>query len=189
LRRRATEKGLTEVTMEGEVSFTLSETDYADGIRDSYVARIFTTGTGVRLAVVLLFCAMVGALTAWLDGDMDSLGFSIAGFALLGLVLIAFIYACAFLNLKRRARRLYRQQRSLHQPYTYRWSKAGLDIEAPNMQAFHAWPDFHRWVAARRAILLFLNDQLFFVLPRRVFGEAELEAIESHLSAAGVRRL
>lgn len=175
--------------MAGQVSFTLSETDYADGIRDSYVARIFTVGTGTRMAVVLLFCAAVGAFTSWLDGDMDSLWLSVTGFTLLGLVLFALIYAAAFLNLKRRARRLYRQQKMLQQPYTYRWSEAGLDIEAPRMQAFHAWSDFHRWAEARRAILLFLNDQLFFVLPRRVFDKAELEAIVSHLSAAGVRRL
>ena len=175
--------------MEGQVSFTLSETDYADGIRDSYLARTFTAGTGARMAVFLLFCAVVGAFVSWLDGDLDSLWYSVTGFLILGLVLFPFVYFVAFLSLKRRARRLYRQQRSLHQPYTYRWSEAGLDIEAPRMKTFHAWAEFHRWVAARRAILLFLNDQLFYVLPRRVFDEAELGAIESHLSAAGVRRL
>jgi hypothetical protein len=175
--------------MSGEVEFTLSEADYADGIRDSYVARIFTRGTGIRLALIVLLCAAAGAFACWLDGRTDSLSSYVAGFALLGLALFALIYAAAFLSLNRRSRRLYRQQKMLHQPFTYRWSEDGLDIEAPRMRTFHPWPDFHRWSLARRAILLFINDQLFFVLPRRVLRESDVAAIESFLAGARVRRL
>ena len=175
--------------MASEVTFTLSEADYSGGIRDSYMARLFTAGTAARLSIGILFCVAVGIGASWLDGRTDSTGSYAAGFALLGATLFALIYALAFLGLKRRSRRLYRQQKMLHQPFTYRWTEEGLEMEAPRMRSFHPWPDFHRWSLSRSAILLFLNDQLFFVLPRRVLSAEDLQAIESSLTAAGVGRL
>ena len=175
--------------MAGEITFTPSEQDYADANRDSFLAQLRRPRPWVRSAAIVLLLAAVGAALAYIDGDTDAMGTTAAGFALLGLSGILLICLSVYLRLPRRTRRLYRQHKLLHKPWTYGWSEAGLSVETANGRAIYPWPDFHRRLVGRRTVLLFLNEQAFFFLPRRLLDESAVEELRSLAAAAAVPRI
>lgn len=172
--------------MAGEITFTASERDYADANLDWYLANLRRGRPWIALVLLALFSAAVGAGVTWLDGNREEIGATATGFALLGLVVASLVYLATYLALPRRARRLYRQQKTLHHPWTFGWTEAGLSIDTVNGRSLHPWPDFHRWLVGRRTILLFLNDQLFFFLPRRLLDDSAVEELRSLAAAAAV---
>lgn len=175
--------------MAGEITFTPSEKDYADANRDWYLAFWARPRSWAMAALFILFLTGLGALMPYIDGNTDEMAATAIGFALLALVLIVVIYPIVyFVTLPRRARRLYRQHKALQQTWTFRWSDSGLSMESATGLTTYPWVDFHRWRVGRRSVLLFLNDQLFFYLPRRLLDEASVEEIGSMARAAGVPR-
>src|SRR5688500_9877194 len=165
--------------MAGEITFTPSEKDYADANRDSMLAQLRRPRPWIALVLSVLFSAGIGAGVTWLDGDLEDVAAAASGFALLGLFVFLFIYLATYLLLPRRAGRLYRQHKTLQQPWTYGWSEAGLSVDTANGHTLHPWPDFHRWLVGRRMVLLFVNDQLFFFLPRRLLEDSAVEELRS----------
>lgn len=175
--------------MAGEIRFRPSEDDYAGANRDWFLATLARPKVWIRTGLFMLLLAGLGAFLAHLDGNPDEIAATAVGYALLALALCLLIYLSVFLTLPRRCRRLHRQNKAVQQDWTYRWSEAGLDIETGKGRTFYPWPDFHRWHVGRNAVLLFLNDQLFFYLPRRLIDDAAAEDIASLPRAAGVPRL
>ena len=169
--------------MAGEITFTVSEKDYADANRDWFLGNLKRPRPWIAFGLLALVSAGVGGGSAWLDGKTEEAGSMAAGFALLGLLVALLVCLATYLALPRRTRRLYRQHKILHQPCTIGWTEAGLSIDSANGRTLHPWPDFHRRLVGRRAVLLFLNDQLFFILPRRLLDDTAVEDIES-LAAA-----
>jgi len=165
--------------MAGEISFTVSEKDYADANRDWYLANLRRPRPWIAFVLLALFCAGVGGGATWLDGNKEEIGATATGFALLGLLAAFLVCLATYLALPRRTRRLYRQHKTLHHPCTFGWTEAGLSVDTVNGRTLHPWPDFHRRLVGRRTILLFLNDQLFFILPRRLLDDKAVEDIES----------
>lgn len=175
--------------MAGEITFTPSEKDYADANRDWYLAFWARPKGWVTMVLFVLFFTGLGALMPYIDGKTDEIGPTAIGFALLALVLILLIYLSVyFVALPRRARRLYRQHKALQRTWTFRWSDSGLSMESATGLTSYPWGDFHRWRSGPRSVLLFLNDQLFFYLPRRLLDEASVDEIGSLAAAAGVPR-
>ncbi len=175
--------------MAGEISFTPSEKDYADANREWYLAFWARPKSWAFAVLFVLLLAGLGASTSYIDGKTDEIVPMAIAFALLALVLILLIYlAVYFVALPRRARRLYRQHKALQQTWTFRWSDSGISMESPAGLTGYPWGDFHRWRDGRRSLLLFLNDQLFFYLPRRLLDDSSVEEIGSLAAAAGVPR-
>ncbi len=172
--------------MAGEISFTISEKDYADANRDWFLGSLKRPRPWIAFGLLALFCAGVGGGATWLDGPREEVGTTALGFALLGLVAAFLVCLATYLDLPRRTRRLYRQHKTLQQPCTIGWTQAGLTIDSVNGRTLHPWPDFHRRLVGRSAVLLFLNDQLFFILPRRLLDDESVEELRSLADGAAV---
>lgn len=175
--------------MAGEITFTPSEKDYADANRDWFRANLRRPRPWIALVLLVLFSAAIGGGVTWLDGNGEEVAATAIGFALLGSFVFLLVYVATYLTLPRRTRRLYRQHKTLQQPWTYSWSEAGLGVDTANGRTLHPWPDFHRWLVGRRTVLLFVNDQLFFFLPRRLLDDSSVDELRSLAGAATVPRV
>jgi len=174
--------------MAGEITFTPSEKDYADANRDWMLSNLSRPRPWIGLVLLMLLSSGIGAGATWLDGNREEMAATAIGFALLGMLIFLVVYLATYLLLPRRARRLYRQHKALQQQWTFRWSDSELSIESANGLTRYPWAQFHRWRDGRQSMLLFLNDQLFFYLPRRMLDEASIDEIGSLVAAAGVPR-
>ena len=171
----------------GEIRFTATERDYVDANRDWYRATLKGRRGLVRLGFPVLTAVVVGAILSLLDGDAAAFPWTLAVYVLLGILVVILIHATCYLTLPWQARRLFRQQKSLHQPLRFRWSSHGLDTEARTGSSHHDWADFHRWFVGRKTLLLFVNDRLFIFLPRHRLDDAAVDELRSLVAGAGVR--
>ena len=159
--------------MAGAVQFTLGEQDYIEANRD-YARRFLARPRNImRTALLVAGTMAAGALLAQGLSDPREPGSLAIGFGAAALGGILLCQLLGYLLIPRRARRLYRQQASLQKPYRYTWSDAGFAYASETDNAAVAWPELHRWSPGRRTILFFLNDQLFYAIPRHVLTEAQ----------------
>lgn len=175
--------------MAGEIGFTPTEKDYVDATRDWYLGHLRSRAARRPRIFLILFCAAMGALMASFDGDAVEMAIGAVGTALFGLLLLGLIYIVCYLTLPGRAARLYRQQKSLQQPWLYRWSEDDLKLETANGLMTYPWADFHRRHEGRTTLLFFLNDHFFLYLPKRLVDGAVAEELRSHAAGAGVAQL
>ena len=172
--------------MAGEVRFTLTQADYVAANRDFFRLYIWSRRGGVRVATVLAICAAMGAASAQFDAE-PPLPMAI-GFAALALLLLIAGYGLCYMLIGHTARRLYRQQKEIQRPQHWSWDEAGLRVETPVSTTRVPWSDLHRWAAARRAILLFLNDRLFYVFPRSALSSETAADLERSLLSHAPQR-
>lgn len=142
--------------------------------RDYVQSQFLHARPRLEFAVVGVFLVAVGLLTClyqWLaPGDGSDwwvpcviLG-SIGGVAVLyGLVM------------PWRARRIFRQQKSLHSPWECDLSEETCESRSAHGHARVPWTEFHRYKMGRDMVLVYHSDVLFSVFPRRWFTEAQFD--------------
>jgi hypothetical protein len=98
------------------------------------------------------------------------------------------LVALNFLLLPRRARRLFRQRTSFQDAIGYGWSEEGLAVRSSHGSSLIPWTHLHRWVAAQHCFLFFVDEQLFFFIPRSALDEAQAQDLEATAAASGAPR-
>lgn len=174
--------------MAGEANFTLSESDYLDGQRDWYWRYILSRRGVASLLGPVLLCAVIGVVGELIGDDPPQVVLAALGFALLGGGVVLLIQFGCYLWLPRRNRRLFQQQKSLQGVQRWTWDDAGLEVETQIGTGHHSWSDFFGWAMGRRALLLFLNEQLIYIIPRRHLSEAQQRELEAMLTTRGPAR-
>jgi hypothetical protein len=86
-----------------------------------------------------------------------------------------------------RARRVFRQQKTLHRTCELSWDSNGLHAKDGNGEYRHLWSDFVRWREGERLIVLNLSDAMFLMVPKRAFTEEKTldafrELVRSHVA-------
>lgn len=167
---------------------TLQEADYVG-------ANALHLKSSRRRALVF-WVAMLGlalaALWLWFfgpDSISDSrlaglLGGSIGG--LLGGVLGTLGVRSLYVPWK--ARRVFRQQRSLRLPFELSWSEGGLVSRNEQGSEKTQWSDFVQWRENEQLFRLYLSDVMFHIVPKRAFPDTEaVSAFRELLQARIVR--
>lgn len=77
-------------------------------------------------------------------------------------------------NAPRAWRKLFAQQKSLHEPFFYTWDDAGLHVSTPLAQAVRPWSHFTKRLEDRDALLLYHSDTVFELIPKRWFEDARV---------------
>lgn len=86
-------------------------------------------------------------------------------------------------KLPRAWKRLFGQQKSLHESFSYHWDDAGLHVATSLAQARRPWTHFTGFDEDARSILLYHSDAMFELIPKRWFAEAELlDALRAEIS-------
>ncbi len=71
------------------------------------------------------------------------------------------------------ARRVFRQQKSMHRPFELSWDNNGLHAKDANGEYRHLWSDIVRWREDDTLFVLNLSDALFLMVPKRAFPEEQ----------------
>ena len=174
----------------GEVTYQLTEADYISANRDWFGRALLRWRTLIAASVMMVVIFVIGfAMARFLDGapliDQLGLGLSMAG---MGLVALLFFFGLSFLLLPRRAKRLFRQQTSMHKPLRFAWSSEGCVQGSTHGEGTYVWSDLHRWSNGLSAVLIYHTDNLFFVLPRRVLTDEQHRDLVDTLSRSGLPR-
>jgi len=169
--------------MTGSVTFTPTETDYVGAMRANFVLAMRRRRTLRVIAITLLVFAAIGAGVGLIDG---SPAWYAAGGLVYGAILFALIYLTSYLLLPRRAARLFRQQRSIHQSFEYRWSDACLEWSSAQGTGRFLWSDLHGWRETRAVTLIYMNDTLFQFLPQRALGADGAADLRATLERSGL---
>jgi hypothetical protein len=101
----------------------------------------------------------------------DTLAFCVSLGALAGGVIGGF--ACHYIWIPWQARRVFRQQKSLHRPFELSWDSNGLHAKDANGEYRHLWSDILRWREGERLFVLNLSDAMFLMIPKRAFPEEQ----------------
>jgi hypothetical protein len=94
-----------------------------------------------------------------------------------------------FLLLPRRARKLFRQQRTLHHEMSFSWSDGGSEWRRGSSVTDTPWADYHRWMETPETFLLYVNDILFHFVPKRALDSVQADDLRATLAAQGPARL
>lgn len=85
------------------------------------------------------------------------------------------------------ARRIYAQQRDLHEALTVQADPEVLATQSEVGESRTPWSHYIRWVEDDEIILLYRSDALFQFIPKRVLDAAQVEALRTFAAAAGVQ--
>ncbi len=80
-----------------------------------------------------------------------------------------------------KARRMFAQQKSLHDGYELTWDEDGLSIRGRRGQGATPWSEYLRKKENERLVLLYQSDVLFQMLPKRAFGGESSRSIRPYL--------
>lgn len=172
--------------MTGSVTFTPSEADYVGAIRANFLFAVRRRRTLRPIAIIALVFAALGAGLGLIDGSPAWAAAYAVGGLLYGLVLFALIYLTSYLLLPRRAARLFRQQRSIHQSFEYRWTDTGLEWSSVQGAGRFPWSDLHGWRETKPAMLIYMNDTLFQFLPQHAFTREAADDLRATIERSGL---
>jgi hypothetical protein len=165
--------------MIGETSFEIScivmETDHVSAAYTHMRPRAAFKYLGFGVAALAVL-----ALAAALPSVIDAGGFRSFGFWLFA-ALFAYLPLYFGVLVPRHARRLYRQTKSAGQLTMYSIAESGLTLQSENGTAFVPWSNFHSWKEGRTCLLLYVNQALFVILPKRAFSPDQLAAVKAYL--------
>ena len=160
--------------MSGTVSFVPAAADAVAVSRGSSVLGLKRRRFHVRLAILVIVGVAAGIFFDWLADQpvtlRDALTGGLAALAWMG-VLVVLLY----LLLPRRSRRHFRQQRSLDQPFTFRWNSDGIVFSSASSHSELAWTQYHDWFETRAVFAFGLSEQLYHWVPKRVMDDVEIE--------------
>ncbi|HEY1136306.1 MAG TPA: YcxB family protein [Xanthomonadaceae bacterium] len=78
--------------------------------------------------------------------------------------------------------RLFEQQKSLHERFTYSWDETGLTVSTPLGQAKRPWAHFIRHEEDAGSLLLYHSDAMFELIPKRWFDDGStLDALRTEI--------
>lgn len=90
----------------------------------------------------------------------------------------AYLILNFFVYIPWKARKTFRQQKSLQREMTLRFDDSGLAIEAENSQGRIPWSDFLKWKENDRLFLLYISDPLYHMVPKRLFkSSSEVDSV------------
>ncbi len=141
----------------------LAEHEYQTAIRSTArVSRPMRIGLTIASVVVTLFMAV-----GWWAGHGRQ--------ALIGLLTwyagLAGAWAGRGLEVRLKARQIFRQRTGLHREYDISWSEDGLTIAGARAASTTPWARFRARRETGDLFLLFLSDQECFIVPKRVFPD------------------
>lgn len=169
--------------MSGCVTFRPLGEDHVAVARGSFWHPLKRRRFHVRLLILTAFGAMLGAAIDWLDGAEAIFAWLVFG-ASAALLWIVMVLTGVYLLIPRRAGRLARQQRSLDQSFSIRWTDDELETVSENSRSRVPWRDYHLWFETPSIFAFGLNEKLFHMAPKRVMSTAEIDDLRRTCTAA-----
>lgn len=134
----------------------------------------------IQMIIALVIVIALSIAAAWFF-DIRDVPFIVmmatGGFVSCMLVQLGLTYAL----LPSRARRLFRQQKSMDQELRLSWSDAGAKMEAPSGYNDTPWSDYFGWYESDDVFLLLFNDRLYQFAPKRALSAEQIADLRQTL--------
>ncbi|OWJ63840.1 YcxB family protein [Inquilinus limosus] len=164
------------------ITFQFTEDDLIAAAR----LHVWTALTS-RKALLLLVVVVIGAgliVSTLLSGSGRPDLQGVVATAVVGVP--AALAILHYMSLPQNARRMYRQQKSLHETLAVEWSEDGMSWDGQTGYTRIPWNHYVKWCEDHRLLLLYHSDRLHQMLPKRVLPPAGIDSIRSSLVKAGV---
>ena len=176
--------------MSGNVTFTPTEADIVAGSRDWFRRMVRQPRIKGGFYVVILAGGLLGAAFALQAGRPPEAALRAAALgALAGLLLYGGILATRWVTLPGQALRAFRQNKTIHHPYTYYWTDEGISFESETANARVAWHDLYRWGEGKSAFLFAVSERGVHYVPRRALSDEEAADLRATAISYGPARL
>lgn len=173
--------------MAATVRFRLDEDDMV------HAARLFAlsslrqhktqTGLIALFLVILVLMSLIAGIVFPLDTERLARHWPYVLLASLFPFLIVFALGLVVNPLL--ARRIYRQQRSLHGEIGLSWTDERLEFDSEYGQFAMPWSHFTRWAEDKRTFVLFESDRLYRIVPKRVLDADTELSLRERLAGVG----
>lgn len=167
--------------MAGEVAFTPTVEDYQEACRAHFMDAVRRPRFRWRWAIILVVFFIIGSGLGALLGPVDQAWIMGLAYLVLGIILIPIMLGVTLLLLPRKAARLFRQNRLQALEHRFTWNNEGAAYQTDKAYTRIEWGDYHRTCEGRRTFLLFVNDQLYQFVPKRVLTAAQIEEFRALL--------
>ena len=95
-------------------------------------------------------------------------------------LILSLILALNYTILPSRVRRIFMQQKALHDEVAIHWGDDGISFASGRGSSKFLWSDFVRIAENPKAIVLLQSDALFNFIPKRVLSPDEVASIMIH---------
>ena len=102
---------------------------------------------------------------------------------------IMYLIAFFLIYLPWRARRLFGQYKALHTPFQFIFTDEGMNAESANGRSTQPWDHILKWRENRHLFLLYPNDAMFHMIPKRCIADEEKVAALRALLDTHVKRM
>ena len=169
--------------MAADISFTLSEQDCVDAGRAQYRRRMTSPGQW-RWPLALLLT--MSALFAYLDsGDLESALYSGLVYGGLLVIVCPLLAVAGYFLAGKQARRMFRQQ-AIHPESRMAWSDEGFRNENELGSFAAQWRNFYGWRKEGGNFTLFMNEGIFYYIPKRALSSEQAMDLEETLVRSGL---
>ena len=145
--------------------------NYRATIRSKRIMRTYLGGSAAL--------AGIAAAAAWAWDIMSVPWAAAAGFAY-WIVFLSAILGSAYLRLPSQVRKIFQQQKSLHEATTVEWSETGISFRSARGHSDFSWPDFVKIAAGADALIFRQSDALFNFIPTRALTSEQISDILRH---------
>ena len=136
--------------------------------------------------MIALMAGIGAVLGGIMDGKTAIVPMSLV-YAALGLALMPVLHVLvSVFVVPRRVRQLFRQQSSASLEQRWRWSDSGLEVENAQGLSRHSWTDLFGWRETQPSLLLYLNDRMFYALPRHAVAVEDWTDLIATLRRSGL---
>jgi hypothetical protein len=169
--------------MAGEISFTLSERDYADAVQNQYRQRITSRR---HLGWTLGFLALLVALFGYIDScDLTSAIYTGAVYAALLVIVSGVAGVAGYFLVGKHARRMFRQQ-VIRPDSRISWTDEGFHNSNEYGSFAAKWNDFYGWREVRGSYMLLLHEDLYYLIPHDAISSEQSSDLEETLTRSGL---
>jgi len=161
--------------------FTLTSADYTAALRlnmRSYYRR------PLPLLVLAAFAALALFILVVRPGEDATLG-SIALGAAIGVLILPLVVYLLFVPL--RARKIFAQQKTLHEPVSIAWSETAYTASTPTVTGTVPWSNYFDWLEDDRMIVIRQSMTLFQMLPKTALTAEQAADIRACARAGGLK--
>lgn len=175
--------------MAGEARISISEADYVSASKAAFrwyirqPRHLWSNAIALGIVIVGAFVVNGSNHGGWLGGV--KLALMACG---VGLAFLAVVLGFAYVATPRRARRMFAQQPGCREPYDLRWDDSRFEMTSPSWSSALAWKDYYGWSETGNEFLLFFNEQMPHMLPKRLLTADQLADLRATLVEHGPKR-
>ncbi len=136
----------------------------------------------VAFLVVSAGCAAVGVGVVWERDRAAALSAGVGGL-IGGMLFFALLLFASYVALSRRARRIYAQQKTLHEPIVVEWNDEGIAFTSSRGFGRYRWADFIRIVQDRDMFVFLHNEELMNFLPKRALSPEQIASVAARVTS------